>query len=571
MYKRQSNQGVAISGYPLILKTGVLDISAKGAENHNIKVGYFGVPDGGNLGVQIDTTLTATIDASGKDGSGGVLDIAGDGFDILHTPLLRLLATGPSSGDGDGGQVKIKVDNITLPTTPETKVQIDGSAATAGNGNAVVSELSSDDPQAIKIETTANTSLIFGSAKGMFSLQANGGFAGGNAGGIKVKLGGENSKISIRNHERIVRAAALGEDGNAGKILISASDVPMQAQVGTNNTVPTIVATGGTNSGEGGTVEIPNLRAVNSSAPDSEEIMVNVATAIKVDGAPSRDPDIFNGRIVINSVNCRQRHTPDTYWFTSAWNCVRPDNPLSEDYAIYDGAQVLNGTMGSQLSNTLSTDNKRVQIYLMLDSNDFLKFVGAKKQDTAFAAGFSQVQARMSAVFTRVRIPTYEVSKDVFQTPTYQIESIETAYNSSTVKQATIIHELSHQLDFIWGHPSEGLFATKRPDAFVQLDAADPATIWSPATLAKNPTSSNTAIFQGFDNHIADTVNNDKSKNSIPNTVKHIELFARIFAHHYFTTNGFVFQPELDNVYDTMQVLKDIVDPLIATPPSPVN
>ncbi|RTL37284.1 MAG: hypothetical protein EKK48_24610 [Candidatus Melainabacteria bacterium] len=300
-----SNQGVAISGYPLAFKTGVLDISARGAENHKIKLGYFGVPDGGSLGVQIDTTLTATIDASGKDGNGGVLDIAGDGFDILHTPLLRLLATGPSSGDGDGGQVKIKVNDITLSSTPETKVQIDGSAATAGSGNAIVSELSSDDPQAIKIETAANTSLIFGSAKGMFSLQANGGFVGGNAGGIKVELGGENSKISIRNHERIVQAAALNEDGNAGKILISAKDVPMQAQIGTNNTVPTIVATGGSNSGEGGTVEIPHLRAVNNTAPDSEEILVNVATAIKVDGAPSRDPNIFDGQISINGVVCR--------------------------------------------------------------------------------------------------------------------------------------------------------------------------------------------------------------------------------------------------------------------------
>jgi hypothetical protein len=158
---------------------------------------------------------------------------------------------------------------------------------------------------------------------------------------------------------------------------------------------------------------------------------LNVNTIIKVDGGDSirAVPESDFGMIKLNGQACQQRTTGEASWPKTYWNCQHPDMAsTTSDKRIYGGAAKLHATTKSALNTA------KIQIYIMRDPDAFKDFHGVGPANTHGIYGYSYEALRVSAVFFQLLTDT---------TPDTTV---------SALYSGTIIHEMSHQLNYwSWG------------------------------------------------------------------------------------------------------------------------
>lgn len=200
-----NNQLLAISGYPLKFTADNVELEAKGATNHNIKLGFYGSLAGGE-GLVFTGSGDFKADASGIDGNGGKIEINGADSEISSASFV-VKANGPSAGNGDGGTVKWF--STALSVDEGSTVSFTADAALVGTGNA--------KSNAIDFRSEGGD-LAIGTAEGQAAFSAKGGGSAGNGGTIKFVLAGAATVYGAGPTAGAFDVSVPGDTGNGGKI-----------------------------------------------------------------------------------------------------------------------------------------------------------------------------------------------------------------------------------------------------------------------------------------------------------------------------------------------------------------
>jgi len=495
-------------------------------------------------GLIVSSTQNTLFDASASDprfpgstGVGGNLEVKADLIQIQKAPNFTMSANGPTTGDGDSGTIKYTAFSTAVTTT--SKFHLIADAASNGSGNSISSDLDSDGPQAIKF-LPGNLDISFGQSAGRVNLSANGGAAGGNGGGIIAKPSAANTRFAIANFANDIVASAIGSSGNGGKIWLDGLVAFINPPTGTPFQ-KAIVARGGTATGDGGVVRITSGFA---STGGVRQPYINMNAQVIVDGSPATDLNGFDGSIRNNGVTCQQWRSVLSSWPKSSWSCVNPDNPTAQELSIVAGAAVLSPPLRSLLGQTLTADNPTVNIYAMNSVskfNDFFAHIPTLNEQIDLVYGTSVVGLRVSAAFVNLQNDT---------------DLIPVVNNGNPdVMKISIVHELAHQLDFIWGSPSLApSFAASKSNDYTILDQLPCAAVFEPGTCT-----------QTLDNHVVLELLDPAMKDIT-------EVFARVFAHQFAgppPNLGYGISQEIENVYGLLQELTDQIQDLINNPPPP--
>lgn len=464
---------IAITGHPIIFDGKNVQIQSKGNHNigkHEIVMGYFGaqtaVPgiDFGNSG-----TFEFFVRGEGNNAAGGDIQVQTSGEVIIDAANLNLKANGPANKPGDGGTIFFSAPTVTASDNTKVKFLADASEGSTGN-----SQISRNNRKAIYFDAGQSTVPI-GTQVKQFNFSANGGGQGGNAGAIEIVSTGT---IRVRDQNSVaIEAHARGATGDGGVIMINAnkSVFVQNSNDETQFAKRAIDASGGTNTGVGGIVQIVNAEhkvQPNPMDADSEKKQsLNVNALIKVDGGPNEPTGGFFGAISINGVTCAQTKLQQT-WPKTIWSC---NVGTAHRDKILEGANGLFSSFKPDLQNrSVTPDNPDVQLYGMDSDASFKTFFNATEYIVAGANGVSNHISRVTAVFEGVTGG-----------------SIEGANNSSSMIQATTIHELGHQLDYIWNrHHLEPQFSNAYLTDKNSIDSMPCSSVW-PASICSKPEYSN--------------------------------------------------------------------------------
>lgn len=361
-----------VSGYPLVFSgAGDVLIRSRGQTLHRINVGFFGTRTN-KTGLTVDITGDFVIDANGKDGAGGIVQLRAD--QTLLAPAqgtadpakgkVIIRADGPNSGDGDGGTILFDTSSVIL--TGQATLSAD--AAPNGSGNAIIStDLLGNGPQAIKFNPGTND-FHLGGGPAQFLLTARGGLNSGNGGGILVKA--PSADLDVRNRPA-VDASALSSSGSGGGILLEAQRVRFHAGNETNPAVVSTKAEGGSDNGAGGRIIVKNATKRNG------QDFLAVTSSMSVDGGANVGSSDFDGSIEINSVLCRQ--WAHANFLGSYWNCVHPNTQGEFDAAL----NKLESAMTEPFNRNLLKINK-TQVFIHENSTKHASFF---LDDGAFNSG----------------------------------------------------------------------------------------------------------------------------------------------------------------------------------------
>jgi len=435
------NALVAITGHPMNFTGGDVTIHSRGDINHQVQLVYYGTLTAVDGLSFASTTGNVNIDANGKDGDGGSVRFTVD-HATVSSPIFNVSANGPLTGDGAGGDVYIYSTNLTISST--TKAAIKAEGALAGTGDAQYGDPNTNDRVAIRFYPNSDISL--GTSDGQYSFSANGGSTGGNGGTIYIV---PNGNVTTITDQQVVTASGLADDSNGGWIIIAAY---IQSATINNITTPWAIDVHGHGTGLGG-----KFLAYHNMAN------LNVNALIRVDGGDGLDDGDSDGEINLNNVSCRQWLTGSGGDFAKTyWNCHDTTrsfglNMASEAAAIPSGLQTL-------LSTTLTDSNKVVQIYLMSIISDYGSYFGTPTFERG-VYGATRVENRASAAF-----------RNVYRPSDGTVILAATLSNSSTILRASIVHELGHQLEWMWGATGHRLseqvgFYGLRAADFVNMDA----------------------------------------------------------------------------------------------------
>jgi hypothetical protein len=473
------------------------------------------------------------LDASGDGAAGGFVSVYVDHASIASTSFA-MHADGPSSGDGDGGRLYLYSTQLTLD--PGTTASLTANAASSGSGNATYGDPTTSDPLAITFYP--NNDIALGAGNGQYSFSANGGSSGGDAGTILIN---PNGNVTVTD-QQVVTASALGGNGDGGWIYIPAY---ITSATISNITTPWAIVAQGYGSGTGGQV------FADHSVTD-----LNVNALIKVDGGSSLGSTDSDGIITLNNVVCQQWLTglgyPTTYW-----NCI--DTSRSTGMPVATAAGTLPAGLKSLLGSTLTDSNPSVQIYAMFISSDFGTFFDHTGLFGNGIYGFSINVNRVSASF-----------QDVYVSGSPTAATSPSASGSATIMQGVIVHELGHQLDYIWGNLSSTnatFLADRITDLTTLLNSMPICTAaFTAGTCGSlpandpstgNPWASNLRIYQylGF-------------------STSNVELFPIVFEHLESVANAsaYAVQADLESVVGSQfAAMSGYISGLIAAPPSAVN
>lgn len=442
---------VNVSGYPLTFSGGDVTVRSRGQTLHRINVGFFGNVSGTREGLTVNNVGNWILDANAEPGSqaaaGGIVQVFADKT-TFKAPIQRIQAEGPANGDGDGGTIYFKTSFTDLAET--AKAQFEANAAANGRGNAVLKPLTDVSGHAITFDTKDAKSgdaplLVFGKAD--FSFSANGGQNGGNAGSIKITT---TKNARIRNQPSVISAVSNGDSGNGGAVQVNADKFrflsPTQQGVLYNVSIKTSALSA---SGDGGRIELKATTSGTALGSNNQAVLgpINVNALMKVE--PSGNSASFLGSIQINGVTCQQQSTGLNVYPRTYWNCVHQTNPTGEEALVADGANSLPPNLKAYLELTkvgLSNDNRTVQIYAMDNIDSFLSYTNSPAPDTGTLGvyGIGSNSFRVAAAFIRVETAGGLVNA-------------RDAADSQTVVAATMVHELGHHLDYIWGNLSQQL------------------------------------------------------------------------------------------------------------------
>lgn len=414
-----------VSGYPLVF-SGARDVTirSRGQTLHRINVGFFGTRTN-KTGLTVDIKGNFVIDANGKDGAGGIVQLRAD--QTLLAPAqgtadpskgkVIIRADGPHLGDGDGGTILFDTSSVVL--TGQATLSAD--AAPNGSGNAIIStDLLGNGPQAIKFNPGTDD-FHLGGGPAQFSLTARGGLNSGNGGGILVKA--PSADLDVRNRPA-VDASALSSSGSGGGILLDAQRVRFHAGNETNPAVVSTKAEGGSDNGAGGRIIVKNATKRNG-----QEFLA-VTSSMSVDGGANVGSSDFDGSIEINSVLCRQ--WAHANFLGSYWNCVHPNTQGEFDAAL----NKLESAMTEPFNRHLLKINK-TQVFIHENSTKHASFF---LDDGAFNSGGLTFRDPSTNILNAVHISVFTKCENCYGTTgTFTLPS---AYFNEILG-----HETGHAVD----------------------------------------------------------------------------------------------------------------------------
>lgn len=577
-----SNSDLFITGYPIKFNGGKVTLTSKGATNHEITIGFFKTADyDGSKGLSFDNTDLVRINASGEEAgdNGGRIQIQTDLISLKAIAVdqdpeapptdprdIVIKADGPMAGDGNGGQVIVIGTRVNLDPVSKARISADG--APNGTGNAIVNPLTSPGPHAVILAATGspagNSDLDFGGGAGRFKISATGGMTAGNAGSVKVSTAG---MIDIRNAENVVNASARGNSGNGGKIqLVSNSGVRFRTPGGGNLYKVALNTKGSMDSGAGGEIEVLGAASATGQDAQGNPNSINVNAIMKVDADSTNNDAQFAGSIRLNDVTCRQWKSGLTVYPKTYWACVNPTNPSGEEALVADGANRLPQGLKDLLSQTmptLSMDNAVVQIYAMDNISHFQAYFGQPISAPVGTYGIGINSYRVAASFLRVYGPNGLQQATAPFSPA--------ATGSPTQVAGTIVHELGHHLDFIWGNLSQQLpfAAPPGPNPPPNHVTADLTRLLNSGACGNAFTAQTCANLPGGNNNL-------QNYQALGYSTAPRELFPIVFEHLISQQSGnppaFVVQPDLERAVETQFLdMKQYIQGLINQPPQPVN
>jgi hypothetical protein len=443
--------------------------------------------------VTIDTANAVTAKVPGTNGKGGIVTINSGGFSVTPTlaaPGATINVNG--NGTGDGGEIHILGGStVTLGTEGVGSLSLSAQSNGTGNGGT--------------IEVGYISTLTLGG-----TLSVNAGTAGGNGNGGTINIH-DNGGITLASDAQIL--ANGYEAGYGGQITLDSN--------GTNLSASTILvsALGGA-TGDGGIANISSpTTQFNIDADvniDAGDIPGGCCIAAAVPAAGFKPLDSVNRNIVTvknkqsgKITTCTQLKTGYGNWPKKYWDCVNPANPTS---GINVAATSLQSPLQTELRNAL------VQIFYMSDITDF---------DNYFT---STPPASLTGIYG-ISAPAIKVSAAFANTLTSG-----GAPQASPYAPGSIVHEIGHQLDVIWGNPSTLNGAGTWGAAITSDNTCNANTCINgvPCTTVFLAATCNNPNYAGFTNfQILNAVYNATAQ----------ELFAKVFEHN--ETNSV--QPELEN------------------------
>jgi len=527
---------ILITGYPIKFQGGRPTITAKGNSGQKITIGFFGQFQA-KEGLVFQTNERVLLDASAKssDGNGGIIYTSVDQATLL-SPNHIFRSNALTGGNGKGGDVYFINEMMNLADAPKVQIEADGSEGKGGN---------------IFLSTKGNTANLR-LRNGDFSLSAKGGANTSGQGSAIFIVNNSTSLTEIlRPDENEPAVDASSQSGNGGFIKISGSSQISMPR--TNYPSPDYVALDARGRGGlGGTVYLgtPNL------VGDGSKVTRNILALVRVEGADSIGTNQLYGRIGVDvdgqGVFCRQWKT-ELSWPKSYWNCTSPENPDPFDSKIVDAANAIPAALKAQLSNTLSSENSRVQIFLMSDyRSSYPKFF--------FTNAIAPFQYQFG--ITNLDPNRVSVAFALAEDANGNLAAVEALGNSSTMRQGTIVHELGHQLDFIWGDLSkQALWKSLRTSDFNAMDTNPCNVVFSQALCTQfgGPQQKPSRVFLTHFSQVSSSG----------------ELFAVMFEHIISKNSGatplFSADPDLEKALEYLPDMRDQMEFWVNNPPAAVQ
>jgi hypothetical protein len=462
-------------------------------------------------GLTFASTLgDVTVNANRKTAVVSVLTPAGTALAFNETAPVVINSNGDAAGGaaGTGDAGTINISAGSVTSPVMPLITLQTNGTNNGKGGT----------QTI----TTNSNITLGILPGEFQLSANGGATGGDAGSITVTVGAGNQ---------------------------ATMDIPAIA-----GTPFVVSATAQSPAGLGGKVTIDHAVNMVASLP------INVNAGIKVDGGSSIGDAALDGSINLNNVTCQQWQTGLSSWPLSYWDCVHPGHPAGAEPTVADGANSLESQLKSQLGNTLTPANPSVQIYVMPLLTSYQTFFARSIVNDIGVYGATVAPIRVSNSFTSV------------YTPNGGTEDSATFSNSISILEGAMVHELGHELDYIWGNIStQNSWTSLRVADFANMNAQPCTTVFPPALTDAcqhyaGQGLSNSEIFLADYPAFVDTVKDPNGGD--------IELFAAVFEHVEATETNpsrYSVEPKLENALVYLPGMIGYMQGLIANPPAAVN
>lgn len=427
-----NDTSVFVNSYPVNFIGGDVTLRSRGTTNHNVYLGYFGAFTD-KQEMEVSSTGNFVLDADGKldegasQAAGGNIQVSTDQT-LLNASGVHILNANGNPSNGDGGTIAIKHGSVVLTT----KAVISADGAHDGIGNAVHSPFGSNGPLAVSFETGSND-VVLGQGLGRFLITATGGARGGNAGSVKVNS--QTNKIFVHNSTAVV-VSALGDVGNGGTIELASTST----EIGVTGFVPNLAleATGGTQTGEGGHILVPQAVGPNGD-------YIKVTGLMDVRSGKQEKATTFNGSISINGELCQQWKTDETAFPLNYWNCI--DASSSSDF--YTPLLALHPSMRGLLIET-----KKVDIFAFTSTLTGHKLFFSDSSIAADLFGISTVSPSPKTTSVFFQAGSQDIANEV---------------------PNTLMHEIGHQLDFAWGNGTVSGAVSQSNTAWLAAVAADEA------------------------------------------------------------------------------------------------
>ena len=501
--------------------------------------------------------MAIKADGGTQKGDGGTIQILGNGTVNLGsatnaaTPSAKAPGT-TNTNTNKGGTVEMRYTSDL--TVDGLGIDVSGGGNAAGGtinlhdlGKLkVTGELRADGKGSGKAGTITlasnsfNTMTLDGS-----TISASGDPTAGTGDGNQVTI---NNLGPITTDNAKILSNGGGASGNGGKIIVTVDPNTQPINV----TTAKFEARGNVDSnqtGKGGSVSIN--KATGTPTTTDSNIAINVPYVFYVDGGSSNTVTDM-GAISLNSVTCHQYKTVAAIYPKVGWDCITPDSGANISTLVSAGAS-LPTTIQNQLANLISPPPAapRVGLYAMnslLDEQKFFGFTQLGPYDNQFGRSYVS-WLRISA--------TFATSSNGNNT---------TLSGSPTIMVGALVHELGHEVDYIWGpgltnYSEQTSWSGQIPLDFATIDGLPCTTVFYSATCTANPGKTNSQIFSirfpGLFNASHAPING--------------EFFAAMFEHveSFLTGNppSYQVEPELEKALDTMLRLKSTMSGWIASPP----
>ncbi len=519
------NTQIGVTGDNIVFNGKDVTVQARGMNHtkHEIVIGYFNSGSyTGSKGLQMNNTGVTLFNVRGYGGptnSGGDIQIQVDKTE-LNQSRWNLRAQG-GANVGDGGTIWFTTTQISL--SQNTLLDFNADAALNGEGFAQI-QRSTNGRKAIFFDAGVSN-LTLGRGKEKVQFSAKGGGTGGNGGAVEVKTSGTGN-IFVVDNNRVVDVSGGQQYGNGGMIKITGQSINFPPAP--SNII--FDAKASETNGEGGQIDFVGT----SSTSPSPNTIINVNTMMKVDGDSSSNLLISDGVITINDVMCRQFKTAFNYP-ESYWDCgPRNGSITGQGSTVATAASSLEPQLQNILKDrsAVTPNNKSVQVYAMHSIDEFQDFFNQPTINPVSGVyGISNNPIRVSAAFLNINVG------GVLQPATNPL--FPASAGSSTIMQASIVHELGHELDYIWGNQS-GL------SAFTNLIVPDFTNLNQDSMGIQRPCTS--AYLPDTCANLASGTPNATAYQQLGYATINTELFPIVFEHLESVRSGRAYgaQPDLD-------------------------